>query len=452
MTRWLTAPAVPHSIIDSRRIAEKERGAMRQPLPTLTTAFAILGGGLLVSWLLGAPLSALLALAFAGVTAIIFAVIGAERNSAETPVIAAMTNGDDQSEVSQGLHTHPDFGAFVDTLPFPMMLVRDAKIAAANRSARSLLGAFIVGADVRSAIRHPAAADRLANPRHRDRNGGAIDLVGIGRPGQRWEMRTIPQPDGSRIVALTDQTARDAAERMRADFVANASHELRTPLAAILGFIETLSDPEAGDDSALRQRFLSVIDKEARRMLRLVEDLLSISRIEASKGHLPDDVVDIVDVAADVVDELSTGADARAADLVSDMTDSAPVRGDRVQLSQMMHNIVGNAMKYGRAGTPVTVRVQPAGPQMIELSVTDRGDGIPAEQIPRLTERFYRVDSARSRSLGGTGLGLAIVKHVVERHRGRLEIDSVEGEGTTVRIRLPLVSSPQNDDGAADGG
>jgi two-component system phosphate regulon sensor histidine kinase PhoR len=241
---------------------------------------------------------------------------------------------------------------------------------------------------------------------------------------------------------LTDQTARDAVERMRSDFVANASHELRTPLAAILGFVETLSDPDAGNDPALRTRFLSVIDKEARRMLRLVEDLLSISRIEARKAELPAETHDLGRLVRDALAEIAAGGDARAQDIAVEGGDGVQVRADPAQMSQLVHNIVGNAMKYGHPGTPVSVRIVPTGPQMVELSVSDCGDGIPAEALPRLTERFFRVDSARSRTLGGTGLGLAIVKHVVERHRGRLDIDSIEGQGTTVRVRLPIAAPP----------
>lgn len=176
-------------------------------------------------------------------------------------------------------------------------------------------------------------------------------------------------------------------------------------------------------------------------MLRLVEDLLSISRIEASKGYLPDEVIDLAELIRDVAAEIAATTDPRGEDVALQLEGPAPVKADRAQLSQLLHNIIGNAMKYGRAATPIRVRLAPAGAQMVELSVADEGDGIPADALPRLTERFYRVDSARSRTLGGTGLGLAIVKHVVERHRGRLDIESREGEGTIVRVRLPLAKT-----------
>ena len=346
------------------------------------------------------------------------------------------------SSDEQPLHLHPRFARFTDAITVPLLLVRDGRVLSANAAAKALLGEFITGTDVRSAVRHPAAADRLANLDRTDPATLAtpIDLVGIGGPGARWEMRTMPLDEGECLVALTDHTARDAIDRMRADFVANASHELRTPLAAILGFVETLSDPSAGGDADVRNRFLGVIDKEARRMQQLVEDLLSMSRIEASKAQAPTERLEWGSLIRQVAGELSATGDARAGDIRLELGPAAPILADRAQMSQLLHNIIGNAMKYGRAGTPVTVRLGFVGGQMAELAVSDQGDGIPSEHLPRLTERFYRVDSARSRSLGGTGLGLAIVKHVVERHRGRLDIESEVGVGTTVKVRLPLAS------------
>ncbi|HEX8421753.1 MAG TPA: ATP-binding protein, partial [Sphingomonas sp.] len=251
------------------------------------------------------------------------------------------------------------------------------------------------------------------------------------------------------IVHLIDQTGNYAAERMRVDFVANASHELRTPLASILGFIETLTD-EAGEDPAVRTRFLKVMFDEARRMQRLVEDLISLSRIEAEKYRLPAEIVDLAKLIADVRAELLDVAGDRALDIAATIDPGVHgIVGDRAQLSQMLHNLIGNAMKYGRAGTPVTIRLAADRPNTIRLSIADESEGIAPEHIPRLTERFYRVDAGRSRSLGGTGLGLAIVKHIAERHRGRLDIASRVGVGTTVSVTLPAaetVSSKGNAD------
>jgi two-component system phosphate regulon sensor histidine kinase PhoR len=318
----------------------------------------------------------------------------------------------------------------------PILIVTGGTVAQANAPARALLGGHIVGQDVRLAIRHPAAAERLVGPL--DAGASApIDLVGLGTLDQRWQMRVVQSAPsngtpGQRIVHLIDQTGNYAAERMRVDFVANASHELRTPLASILGYIETLSD-EAGDDPGIRNRFLTIMDTEARRMQRLVEDLISLSRIEAEKYRLPDRAVDLAALIAEVRAELA------GSDVVLDIAPAVPaVAGDRVQLSQMLHNLIGNGIKYGAPGTSVAVTLRQDRTGMVRLAVADQGDGIAPEHIPRLTERFYRVDAGRSRAAGGTGLGLAIVKHIVERHRGRLDIASVVGTGTTVSILLPV--------------
>ena len=315
----------------------------------------------------------------------------------------------------------------------PVLLVADGRVRVANAAARALLGAHIVGEDVRLAIRHPAAADRLSA----DAPDGATDLVGLGGRDQRVQMQVATISGGRRIIHLIDRTTSYAAERARVDFVANSSHELRTPLAAILGFIETLDDPNTGADAELRARFLEVMLKEARRMQRLIDDLISLSRIEAEKYRLPDTAVALPDLIDEVVGELRDDEGARRADLHLAVDRDVPeVAGDRAQLSQVLHNLVGNAIKYGRAGAPVTIGLARDG-ALIRLSVADSGEGIKPEHIPRLTERFYRVDPGRSRTLGGTGLGLAIVKHIVERHRGRLDIESRVGVGTKVSILLP---------------
>jgi two-component system phosphate regulon sensor histidine kinase PhoR len=322
----------------------------------------------------------------------------------------------------------------------PVLLVASNRVAAANRAARALLGEHVLGEDVRVAIRHPAAAERLLDPEE-SASDAPIQLIGLGSRDQHWEMRVRSLPGGQRIVHLSDRTGSHAADRIRVDFVANASHELRTPLASILGFIETLED--AADDPETHARFLNVMGTEARRMQRLIDDLMSLSRIEAEKYRAPDDSVDLAALAGEVRDELAAVAPERASDVVIDAAALPPVRGDKVQLSQLLHNIVGNAMKYGRAGTPVAVTLKASGDSMIRLSVADESEGIAPEHLPRLTERFYRVDSSRSRAAGGTGLGLAIVKHIVERHRGRLDIGSVVGKGTTVTIFLPAAPASQ---------
>ncbi len=330
----------------------------------------------------------------------------------------------------------------IDPITDPILLIRNAKVAAANPAAKNFLGNHIIGEDVRVAIRHPAAADRLANP-NAEHSGEPILLVGVGSADQRWELRIHALGDGLKLVQLSDQSSRYAAERMRTDFVANASHELRTPLAAIKGFIETLENPEAGKDEDTRARFLNIMYQEADRMQRLVEDLMSLSRIEAEKYQLPAEPVDLADLVAEVKAVFLNGRNKKDHDFVVSLPNNLPpVQGDYAQLSQLLHNLVSNAYKYGRRGTPISVAIEPnRNGSMLRLAVTDQGDGIAAEHIPRLTERFYRVDKGRSKSIGGTGLGLAIVKHITERHGGRMEVTSGQGVGTTVAIFLPVIKS-----------
>ena len=349
----------------------------------------------------------------------------------------------DEPETPSG---EPALQDTLDAIIEPVLIVGDGRVTIANRAACALLGSHVVGEDVRVAIRHPAAAARLSTD-DTTVSDRPIDLVGLGTLDQRWQMRVGRAGNGNRIVHLIDQTGNYAAERMRVDFVANASHELRTPLASILGFIETLAD-EAGESPALRTRFLKVMNDEARRMQRLVEDLISLSRIEAEKYRLPATAIDLADLTHDVHRELAATGSPRGADVVATIEAGVPpIAGDSAQLSQMLHNLIGNAMKYGRSGTPVNVRLRRDDAGMVRLSISDEGDGIAPEHIPRLTERFYRVDAGRSRALGGTGLGLAIVKHIVERHRGRLDIVSQIGVGTTFTVLLPpaeALSSKRN--------
>ncbi|MHA6723587.1 ATP-binding protein [Sphingomonas sp. RS2018] len=330
-----------------------------------------------------------------------------------------------------------DLDSVLDAVGEPLLVVAGSQVLRANRAARALLGEHVPGEDVRLAIRHPAAAERLLRPNDDD-DAKPVDLVGLGKRDQHWQMRLAPAGDGKRLIHLSDRTETRAADRIRVDFVANASHELRTPLASILGFIETLRDG-AGDEPPVRERFLQVMDDEARRMDRLVGDLMSLSRIEAEKFRAPDALVDLTELARTVCVELSNIAGGRGRNLQLDADGPVAVTGDAAQLSQLLHNLVGNAMKYGRPGTPVTITIANDDGGMARIAVTDQGDGIPPEHLPRLTERFYRVDPGRSRAIGGTGLGLAIVKHIVERHRGRLDIASRVGVGTTVTILLPAV-------------
>ncbi|WP_242137469.1 ATP-binding protein [Sphingomonas sp. TREG-RG-20F-R18-01] len=331
----------------------------------------------------------------------------------------------------------PNLQEVIEAIVGPVLIVSEGRVAHANTAALGLLGKHIVGEDVRIAIRHPGAAERLASP-IAGMPQGPTNLVGLGALDQHWEMHVGSTASGQRVVHLIDRTGNHAAERMRVDFVANASHELRTPLASILGYIETLGDDKAGEDAQVRGRFLKIMFDEARRMQRLVEDLISLSRIEAEKYRLPDRAVDLSELVGEVRSELLDAQNVRSNDIVTDLDLGVPtVAGDRAQLSQVLHNLIGNAMKYGRVGTPVTVKLWRDRVGMVRISVADEGEGIAPEHIPRLTERFYRVDPGRSRAAGGTGLGLAIVKHIVERHRGRFDVASTVGKGTTVTLMLP---------------
>jgi two-component system phosphate regulon sensor histidine kinase PhoR len=361
------------------------------------------------------------------------------------PATAAVIG--EPSPVHDDILRNPDFDGLLEAVSEPMLVSARGKVVRANRAALRLLGAHIVGEDVRIAIRHPAAAERLASTAPMA-EPVAINLVGLGTREQHWEMRIAPlagEPgEARRLVHLSDKSGTHAAEKMRVDFVANASHELRTPLAAILGFVETLSDPATGADEETRGRFLKIMDGEARRMQRLVDDLMSLSRIEAEKYRAPDSPVDLGGVIAEVADVYRQSHGERGQDVVANIdSDVRPILGDRAQISQLLHNLVGNAVKYGRPGTPITVGLSQGSAHMVRLTVADEGEGIAPDHLPRLTERFYRVDSGRSRAMGGTGLGLAIVKHVVERHRGRLDIASVMGRGTTVTILLPVAESDE---------
>ncbi|MFZ4109676.1 MAG: sensor histidine kinase, partial [Polymorphobacter sp.] len=326
----------------------------------------------------------------------------------------------------------------------PALIVVGDTAVAANADARRLFGERIAGSDLRLTLRHPVVLDAVAETRQ---TGQTVDReiagLGSGNVGNSaWRMRSVDAGDSRVLVIFDDITQARLTERMRVDFVANASHELRTPLATLSGFIETLQGPAAEDEPA-RRRFLDIMAHEAARMSRLIDDLLSLSRIELDKHVRPVMRLDLGAVIADVGKTLAMRLESDERQLIIDEpAPLPPVIGDRDQLLQVLHNLVSNALKYGRSGTPITVRAVaepalPGGQPMVRLTVCDQGEGIAAEHLPRLTERFYRVDSVRSRTMGGTGLGLAIVKHIVERHRGVLEITSVLGEGSSISFTLP---------------
>ena len=247
------------------------------------------------------------------------------------------------------------------------------------------------------------------------------------------------QSDASAVVSFEDVSHVLEAEQMRTDFVANVSHELRSPLTALSGFIETLQGPARTDEQATA-RFLGLMEKEAARMARLIGDLLSLSKLQSAERYAPTEKIEINPIIERVIASLAPILDKEHAMVQSDLGDGLPdVFGDVDELTQVFSNLIENAAKYSRVGTTVSVTsmIDDKEPDMVRIVVVDQGEGIAPEHIARLTERFYRIDKGRSRDKGGTGLGLAIVKHILMRHRGRLQIDSIQGQGSTFSVVLP---------------
>lgn len=341
--------------------------------------------------------------------------------------------------------------AVIAAVPDPLILLDEKRrIVRFNAQAAAFLDNAPGVHDLASSLRNPAvlgAADAVLR-------GEAARIVdfSVAVPGDRQlraRLARIERPslDGAVVVlTLHDITQLKQAEQMRADFIANASHELRTPLATLIGFIETLRGP-AREDAEARERFLAIMHQQSSRMVRLVEDLLSLSRIELNEHVMPKDRVALAPLLNDVAEALELRADERSMRIHLTLPPSLPdVLGDRDEIAQVFQNLVDNAIKYGRSGTEVTISADIVSPtshsgesgsvSYVSVAVRDRGEGIAREHLPRLTERFYRVDTARSREMGGTGLGLAIAKHILNHHRGFLEIESTPGEGSRFTVFL----------------
>ena len=331
---------------------------------------------------------------------------------------------------SNGAISRDSMGDLFEHSETPVLLTDRGRVIVANLAARRLLGAHVLGQDVRMALRQPEAVSLLDS----DQDGAAI-VRGLARRNDIWRVNRKLLDTNLSVIELVNKTAEADISRAHTDFVANASHELRTPLASILGYVETLRE-EDRPEPEMADKFLATIQREAKRLQDLVSDLMSLSRIEAEKHDLPSSTVALAAVAKRAAQD-GAGAE-RLERLDFEAHGDFIVRGDEQQLEQLVRNLVDNAMKYGAPDSSVTVRLAPQGETRVLLTVTDRGDGIAPEHIPHLTRRFYRTDPGRSRASGGTGLGLAIVKHIVERHRGKLSIDSKLGEGTRVKVSLPL--------------
>ena len=338
--------------------------------------------------------------------------------------------------------SEPQLERILAGLPDPVIAVgRDGRVVAFNPPARQLAPALRRGDPASIALRIPDVVDAIRNVAAQ----GGLRRVEFSEraPSERWWEVFVTtaggQDDGDRLVILVfhDLTPLRRVEEMRADFVANASHELRTPLAALRGFIETLQGP-AREDTAARERFLEIMRLQATRMSRLIDDLLSLSRIELNAHIRPDTPVNVTAIVRQVVDALQMLAQERGLSVaVSAPDEPLIVPGNRDELTRLFENLIENALKYGASGKKVEIAIRTAENEA-EISVRDYGPGIAAEHLPRLTERFYRVDVVESRTQGGTGLGLALVKHILNRHRGRLAIRSKPGEGATFVVSLPL--------------
>lgn len=338
--------------------------------------------------------------------------------------------------------------SMIDSLPDPLIFIsHDQRIMRVNTAATALGNAAQRGRRLTDLFRQP----KLLNAVEKAFETEQAQMAEISLPApveQTFLVRLLPihhapgiperKNASALLLAMQDVTQAHRSERMRADFVANVSHELRTPLTSLIGFIETLLGPAKNDVDA-HQQFLEIMQEQASRMLRIIEDLLSLSRIELDEHSRPNQRVEVGDVLNKVNNVLAMKAANREMDLQFDIPSGLPaIAGDGDQLIQVFQNLIDNAIKYGKAGTPVEVAVKPMGSNRIDVSIRDHGVGIPKDHLPRLTERFYRVDAARSREIGGTGLGLAIVKHIINRHRGRLAVESEENKGTCFTVSLPI--------------
>ena len=416
-----------------------------QPLKRLR--FLLVGAGLVLGgfWAVGIvglwPALACFALVVAA------ALIGTGRVEAERTAAP----GDDRQALRVG---DPLIEAVLAGLPDPVVALNArGEVVALNAHAVAIAPALRRGEPVSLALRNPEVIEAIRQAAA----SGAVQRVEffVRVPVERWHEAIVTPIElvggvpllRERLLLMTlhDLTPLRRVEEMRADFVANASHELRTPLAALSGFIETLRG-SARDDAEARDRFLAIMQAQATRMARLIDDLLSLSRIELNAHLRPVKEVDVVAIVRQVVDGLQMLARDRGVDVnVEIAVDRLMVLGDRDELLRALENLVENALKYAASGKRVDILLKggdsAAGIREAHIAVKDYGPGIAPEHLPRLTERFYRVDVADSRAQGGTGLGLALVKHVLNRHGGRLSIESVVGQGATFTAHLPLAES-----------
>jgi two-component system phosphate regulon sensor histidine kinase PhoR len=338
----------------------------------------------------------------------------------------------------------PEVSATLSALDIPVMVIAsDASVLFQNRAAEKAFGEVLIGAHISARLRSPGILDMV---RETIVTNAPNQIEHSERlPSERvYLVRSSPIELGSEagngerlfMLAFRDISEVRRLDRMRSDFVANASHELRTPLASLRGFIETIQGPAKNDFKA-QERFLGIMFDQTTRMSRLVDDLLSLSRLELKSHIAPDEKVDLVPLLGHVRDALLPLARDVGVDIALHLPEGkAEVAGDRDELVQVFENLMENACKYGQEGKSVDVFLKNAPNTPVEVTVVDKGPGIPAEHVPRLTERFYRVNIEDSRSKKGTGLGLAIVKHILTRHRARLIVKSEVGKGTSFTVRF----------------
>lgn len=363
--------------------------------------------------------------------------------SVRRPVVIPVKEPERIEDEEQMPDPLPGISATLSALDIPVLLLNsEAAVLWENKAAEKALGLLPIGSHLSARLRSPGILDMVK------------ETITTGEPNQIEYSERLPSERVYllRIAAMEPQNAfgaeklfllsfKDISElrrldRMRSDFVANASHELRTPLASLRGFIETMQGPARSDDAA-KERFLNIMLDQATRMSRLVDDLLSLSRLELKSHIAPDQSVDLRPVIGHVRDALLPLAEELGVEIRLHLPEEkVEVLGDRDELVEVVENLIENACKYGQDGKFVDVFLRNEASQPVEVSVVDRGPGIPAEHVPRLTERFYRVSVADSRSKKGTGLGLAIVKHILTRHRARLIVKSELGKGSEFTVRF----------------
>jgi two-component system phosphate regulon sensor histidine kinase PhoR len=439
---WLTAETTMAGY-------DRDKSALRDWLHRLERSrLALAAAAILFAalWLAGSLALVPALVAFAAVV-VVAAVLAA--NAAESP---PAVSPDQRPAARAG---EPLVEVVLAGLPDPVVAVgRNGEVVAFNARAGALAPALRRGEPVSLGLRIPEILDAIRRARA---TGTAQRAEFFERvPLDRW-YEVVATPIASPelaagtdllLLAFRDLTPLRRVEEMRADFVANASHELRTPLAALSGFIDTLQGA-AREDPQARDRFLAIMQAQATRMARLIDDLLSLSRIELNAHLRPEKQVDLVAVLRQVVDSLQTLARDRSVKIeIAGPSGPILVLGDRDELIRVFENLVENALKYAASGKWVEIELSiaeaPDGRKEANVDVRDHGPGVAPEHLPRLTERFYRVDVAESRAQGGTGLGLALVKHILIRHHGRLRIDSVPGQGATFTAQLPLAEAGGN--------